>query len=450
SSLLDYEWHINRHAPVAFCSVLIQPSADERAMLAQVFCVGCMTLILLSRDGFRHRVQAVQFLSGASLGEHPSKYAEAQFSLSPGQVIAVSAGELKHTARLEHDLNAPSKSGWVSLNDNLRRLTANDAHIMVTTPRRGSLARSTAPSHREAIGAAARSLIIDSTPLDVSLECGHIHADRTVNFNQRRGLALGVEFVQELQLAARESGVNATIRVTPMVDDDHVINRLSYKDYRAEFYRSGLTIAELIMESSPIIRAVAHDVLRRALIRDGDNYDIERIGNNVYLTSHDLRVELIEDVEREMRNGCVLFEIALTMYRAATTSVTQLFWNRLGRVSIQIHEAMAEEYDKSKDPVERNHIRQQYSELFAESWTDVEESLHSTPFIEAFQAHMRDSGSRVTVFNILEDYYGPQQQKVLRVSQLLEIPLPLQAIFFNAHGYGLSRLEGQRVEALGV
>ncbi|HEV2121986.1 MAG TPA: hypothetical protein VGW38_04320 [Chloroflexota bacterium] len=442
--LLDYEWFLDGHPEVQLAAVVLQ-KADDR-LFATVWAAGGTSILAVTQRGFVQSVEHVQSLVGSAIGAQVPRYGAETLALPADAWLCLlaDAGATGAHPSLSAALNAKNPSGRIYLNENIAAL-APDAPVAIA---KGTAIRPYKAAGLYDLGSVAHALarVTTSTPcsgIRVALECGHVHADREVGPAQRRGIDLAVRFIEawKAELAAR--GTTLTLEVTPMVDDDHVDNRLSYQRYRELFSSAGLTIDDLILESSPIIRAVAHDVLKRALLRDGDGFQLEEVGGNLHLASNGMRLELIEDLRGSMRNGCVMFEIALTMYRVARAELTGLFWARAGGVPFELHRAMEEEYDALEILASRQGKRQDFDLLYVSTWDQVQSTGSSTPFFDAYEktlARGSDRGEHLIALNILEDYYRPQQEKVQRLASLLDIPLPLEAVFFSPHGDGLALL----------
>jgi len=81
----------------------------------------------------------------------------------------------------------------------------------------------------------------------VSLECGHIHLDRDLDIDQDTGAAIGAALLETLTQRQARPPV-----LTPMMDDDHVLIRLTPRAYRNFLEHTfGTALMHLICESSP-------------------------------------------------------------------------------------------------------------------------------------------------------------------------------------------------------
>ncbi|GAA2405408.1 hypothetical protein GCM10010420_36440 [Streptomyces glaucosporus] len=442
--LTDYLLHNSQTGPQSLVAAGLQTdTAGTRT--AEIWAAGRASWMVLARDGFRQRVVGRGLLEGARAGSETTRYGHAMLALEDDQwlVLALDGGELARAGHVEDELNRPGRSGRIDLAVNLGRLLGRAPYTLVKPGPVPAMAAPTVADSEEDLQAVCRDLLAGSRGVELSLECGHVHADREVGPAQIRGLELGARLVDILRQEADRQGVSAAVDVTPMVDDDHVLNRFRFADYEGLFDSRGLAVDDLILESSPLPRAVAHDVLRRAVSRDGQGYRLHRIGGNLYLESGDLRVEMVEDLEGEMRNGCVMFEIGLIAYRAARRRITAAFTELTGRDAEKLHRDMARAYDGQSDPAQRASLRREFERLYIDGWDEVTATLEHTPFLDAFTetiAERERMGRRTVVLNVIEDYYRPQQEKVDRVARLLGIRLPMQALFFSPHGHGLVRL----------
>ncbi len=77
---------------------------------------------------------------------------------------------------------------------------------------------------------AADLIVAYDGPDVVSLECGHIHLDRDLDVDQEAGAAIGAAVLQTLTQRQARPPV-----LTPMMDDDHVLIRLTPRDYTASW-----------------------------------------------------------------------------------------------------------------------------------------------------------------------------------------------------------------------
>jgi hypothetical protein len=440
-ALADYELFLDRAAPVD--ASIATFSVDEAgAVTADVWSAGTTSWMLIRREGFNQVLIDHGDQTSVPLGETKSQYSRLTIGLPADTWLVLVAGDLKSSshAELAAAVNRSGPSGRTEVVANLN-LLLGDTPFVVAKP--GAFQVPAAPTvsdYTPNIADFAASAFRDSAALHLSIECGHIHADREVGTTQLRGLDLGAEVVAALRAESAANGLPLQLDVTPMVDDDHVLNRFSFGEYREMFRARGMDVDDLILESSPLPRAIAHDVLRVAIAGDGHGYQLQQIGNNLYLEAEGFRVELVEDLEGEMRNGCIMFEVGLVMYRATRSISQAVYWDSIGAPDRDLHAEMAESYDQAPDPVVRAAIRSQYERMYRDPWSSVVTSVSHTPFMDAYRAEMdrrRAEGERTVVFNVLEDYYSPQQVKVQRLAQLVGVELPMRSMFFSPYARGI-------------
>ncbi|MGH3925382.1 MAG: hypothetical protein ACRDTT_21415, partial [Pseudonocardiaceae bacterium] len=147
----------------------------------------------------------------------------------------------------------------------------------------------------------------------VSLECGHIHLDRDWDIDQDTGTAIGAALLQTLTHRQSRSPL-----LTPMMDDDHVLIRLTPRAYRSFLARTfGSAPMFLICESSPIVRSIVVALFGKMTNSRLANR-LRRRGANLFLPLPDgTHCELFEDIEADTPiTGCVFFEVALRSFLA--------------------------------------------------------------------------------------------------------------------------------------
>jgi hypothetical protein len=439
--LLDYSMLVNDVQPAEVAAAALR--RDEFGGIhAAVWAAATASWVLLDRDGHHQRVLDRGVLDGMPAGGPRTRLAAADIAVPATSwlLISLDDGMLGARADLEAELNKIDRSGRIALSGNLDKLLGERPYVLAKASSARTVAAPRAADADAEMNELASKFLRDVAGLHLSIECGHVHADRELGPAQLRGLDIGARFVSFVRSQAVERALPLNVEITPMVDDDHVLSRLSFAGYRDLFRQREMAVDELILESSPMIRAVAHDVLRRALQRDGEAFRLRRVGNNLYLEAEHLRLELIEDLPGEMRNGCVMFEVGLIMYRAARAAATATFYAETGVDPSGLHHRMATEYDAQTDPIARERCRAEYERLYPDPWETVEKTFTRTPFLDAYIASLADCtgrGERTVVFNVLEDYYRPQQVKVIQLAELLAFPLPLSTVFFSPHGRGV-------------
>lgn len=421
--------------------------------LAEIWTAGDCTWIVVEKyDVFHQRVINAGNVAAAPLGESTSVYGNVLVHIPAGASLILTSATLDTSdlAALTTVADRRNDAGRIELLPNMSAIVGAAPIIVGKPDRIQNAAAPVVADYEEDIRDFSATLLRSSSSLNLSIECGHIHADREMGPTQIRGLDLGANIVSELSRAAGSSNVALSVDVAPMVDDDHVLNRFSFQRYRELFSEYGLSVGDLILESSPLPRAVAHDVLRRAVERQGQGFTLNVVGRNLYLEAGDMRVELIEDLEGEMRNGCILFEVGLVMYRATRLAMAETYWKELGESQRDLHREMSERYDAAPDPLVRADIRRYYEKMYPDPWANVIATSTRTPFLDVYEHEMASreaSETTTTVLNVLEDYYRPQQEKVQKLAQLLGIELPMRSVFFSPYARGLQFVDYSAVQA---
>ncbi|MGH3773452.1 MAG: hypothetical protein ACRDRW_19015 [Pseudonocardiaceae bacterium] len=435
-ALADYErtLAVDGPATVAVATFTAAPSGGH----VELWSAGTGGYAVLGRQGFMQRVHAVGRFDSAPVGGATSRYTRTMFDIRPGEWVLVALSRRfddLDEAALEAELNRRNNAGRILLNENVERLLGSDPHVLLKA---GRSVPAEGPSDRAFLERFTEDLLADCANVFLSIEAGHVHSDRDLGPAQHRGIAIARHL---LALLGKHAAGKVETEITPMVDDDHVVNRICYSDYTRTLRDSGLHCHDVILETSPIVGAIARDLLRRAVALDRNGFALEQLGGNLYLVAPNLRLELVEDLHERMRLGCILFDTALGIYRTDRTRMRELFWQHAAGPAFDVHAAMIDDYDANRDPVARLAIGRRYDVLLRETWQDVQASPTTTPFLDAYQEVLSSSTAehkRICVLNILEDYYQPLEAKVLRTASLLGIPMPLRAIFFSPHSRGLT------------
>ncbi|KOX11672.1 hypothetical protein [Nocardiopsis sp. NRRL B-16309] len=257
-----------------------------------------------------------------------------------------------------------------------------------------------------------------------SIECGHIHLNRDLDPDQVAGARIGA--------AARAHLAGVQDRpplMTPMVDDDHVLVKLRPRDYTA-FLTEHLDGApfSLIVESSPIVRAIACALYQR-LATSARSAALVRRGDNLFVELPDGVCELFEDLPGAAVTGCVMFEVALLVYRTDPGAFDEYFDHRFPREG-HIHADACAVLDSDAphdDKVER--LARLYAP-FAPVTDPRTPDEDFTAFLQAFLASLAAPAGHL---NVLEDYYEVQQDKVRALLRFLDIPIALSTLHFNTH-----------------
>lgn len=277
----------------------------------------------------------------------------------------------------------------------------------------------------------ARRLVTEYRGPDVvSIECGHIHLDRDLDVDQEVGARLGATASEVL--AGRQCRGPV---YTPMVDDDHVLVRLRPQEYRTFLQPYvGDSPMHLIVESSPIVRSVVTALWRR-MQEHGMSGRTRVRGANLFLRLGDGGefCELFENYQHQggpgpALTGCVFFEAALLVYRTAPARFDTYFRGRFG-LDVDVHDRAAELLGTPGSHDDRLGRLAEYYARFS-AVTDIRRpdpdvSELVTDVLAGIDGH-------VAHLNVLEDYYEVQQGKVRALLRLLDLPLRLVTIHFNA------------------
>ena len=144
----------------------------------------------------------------------------------------------------------------------------------------------------------------------IVIESAHLHADRESSQTQLNTTLLRNELVMKLQ----NSGFMGEIEDILMIDDYHVVNRLDYKKYLSELKLNNFTPDFVILESSPVVRAIAIEVLIKLFKTTPNKLEVK--GGNLYLKINQNKViELVEGLGEKDTIGCVLFDAAFSLFK---------------------------------------------------------------------------------------------------------------------------------------
>lgn len=444
--LLDYSLFLDARGPVELVAAASAQSFD--ASWCDIWAAMPAYYMVFQRDGYRHRLREAATLEGRALGELTTVYAHRRITLSQGEQLVLmprTSGVPDELSDLEAKANLPNNAGRIYLREAIQRAFPHSTPVFLAGRAGSTWSRADKRGASEGDERFMEALVSRmATTLEgrihFSLEAGHIHSDRAVGAAQRRGLELGALLRRMLE---DQFGARLHLELTPMVDDDHVVNRISYRDYRRLLAEHGIPADDLILESSPLISSIALDLLRRAIRLDGTTFRLDVIGDNLYLVADGLRLELVQD-RNSLRLGCVLFDTALAIYRADRAAMKRLFFEEAS-AGRDVHREMTEAYDATPNPAEREKVREAFDRLWRTSWPHVQETVDQTPYLDRYEAVLsarRAAGESTIVLNILEDYYEPLERKVLRLAELLGIDLPMDAVLFAPYGVGLRQLQG--------
>jgi len=253
----------------------------------------------------------------------------------------------------------------------------------------------------------------------VSLEAGHIHADRKPTNLQKLGITIGAKLYSQLE----QMGIN--VKKQPMIDEDHVINSLDYVSYLNLMYSLGYDAEELIFESSPVIREIAVATIVTLLSQQPESFSMN--GNALIFNVPDteLQVEFIKDItEPVIELGCVIFDVGLSLYKAFP-ELEYLYSNVPGK---NIHQEMLKIYNEKVSSAERSKSSKEKFPVKTKTYSELEshEGLPQLP------------SKNIAVCNVLEGFYAPQQEKLKAVLTSLGIDLNIIGISITDQGLKVS------------
>lgn len=261
-------------------------------------------------------------------------------------------------------------------------------------------------------------------PEVVSVECGHIHLDRALDDDQEIGVALGATVIEALQFRQGTRPV-----LVPMMDDDHVLVRLTPASYRT-FVEQRLPneTMHLVPESSPIVRSIVCALWSLVHARGQADRCSLRGGNVLFRLPTGSHCELFENFDGMAATGCVLFECALLVYRSAPGMFDDYFLDRFG-LRTGVHEqacallSLDEPHDTKVDRLQRFYGR------FGEVTSPHEPDPSISRMVDRL---LRSTSTPLTHLNVLEDYYEVQQDKVRALLDALGLPIRLLTVAFSA------------------
>lgn len=268
----------------------------------------------------------------------------------------------------------------------------------------------------------SKKLLTDSIQqFDItSIESGHIHLDRNIDIDQQIGFELGkisYEYLKSVQ--------QVPPNMCPMIDDDHVLIRLRPKDYEVHMTKIMPDIDyRLIPESSPIIRAIVVELYHR--IRSSDkNKLLKNIGDNLYISVDDTTTcEIFEDVNGRCDSGCVIFEVALLIYRTKP-DLFDTYFNEKFKLK-NIHTCILDILNEDTAHDDKYKVLKEFQDLFKEFVNPNYRNNEVTRMVDDLF-----NNKTYSHLNILEDYYEHQQSKVRKMISILNIPIRLFSLTFN-------------------
>ncbi len=270
----------------------------------------------------------------------------------------------------------------------------------------------------------------------MNIETAHVHADRNEGLSQRAGVLIANYVIDVI------TKLNPTLRIerTAMIDEYHVINRINYDTYFKMLEDLGYPLDELTLESSPVVKALSHDILKYVLTHHSGSeaYSVLEKGNNIYLTYDNGQkvIELIEDYNGEFVSGCILFDIALTLYKRYPSLLQSMYLERnpvhrlegINSDSTNLHELMVEVYQHELSPAKRDALVEELIQETPMTFSRLQQSINETPYLDAIM--QQSNNEKTAVVNVLEEFYRPQQGKHNRFLSFLGFPL-LYTLYFN-------------------
>ena len=256
----------------------------------------------------------------------------------------------------------------------------------------------------------------------VSLEAGHIHADRKATNLQKLGITIGAKFAAQLE------SMGIDVKKQPMIDEDHVVNTLDYSAYLNLMHSLGYNAEELIFESSPVIREIAIAAIVTLFSQYPENFSLNGNALIFNIPNTPLQVEFIKDIkEQQFELGCVIFDVGLSLYRVYP-ELARLYSDDTGQV---IHKGMFDVYQTYQNPSERLLSVKSAFPPKTVSWQEVE-SILALPQLPK---------TEFAICNILEGFYTPQQIKLVDVLKTLGVSLPVIGVSITDQGLKVNIIE---------
>lgn len=253
-----------------------------------------------------------------------------------------------------------------------------------------------------------------------TIECGHIHLDRKIDFDQECGFKIGRHLYEYLSSVQEKKPL-----LFPMIDDDHVLISLKPKEYENIMEKFIGREYELVPESSPIVRAIVVSLYKK-LMSSNKRDKVKRLGNNIYISMNEnITCELFEDYDGRCDNGCVFFELGLLIYRSNASKFVEFFKKRFD-LNYNPHEYMINILNEDTGHDEKFHSLCRWKEQFYDITNPKNPDKEFYILVESVIAN-----GRVYHLNILEDYYENQQKKVRSLIELMDLPINLLSLHFN-------------------
>lgn len=253
----------------------------------------------------------------------------------------------------------------------------------------------------------------------IVVEAAHLHADRNPSQTQFDTIALKNILVKKLI----SSGFDGKIENVLMIDDYHVVNRLDYNNYLERLKVVKFIPDFIILESSPIIREIAVEILKRLEAIVPEKLEIK--GGNFYLTLSSSKViELVEGYGGKNVIGCVLFDAAFSLFKRNIKKVNSVF-KKLNSMNFKkLDSEILNYYMKEKNPINRrSFVLSLHSSI--PNLESLSKYSKKTPLLDELA-----SENSVEILNIHEIFYQPQQAKVNALLALIN-KNPISTAYLN-------------------
>src|SRR3989344_3783511 len=253
----------------------------------------------------------------------------------------------------------------------------------------------------------------------IVFETAHIHADREPTQTQFDTIYLRKRMINNL----KESGFKGKVEDILMIDDYHVVNRLDYKKYLTRLKKNGFVPDYVVLESSPVVRAIAIDILKRLFKELPKNISLQ--GNNLYLKINNNKViELVEGLAEKDIIGCVLFDAAFSLFKKDIKATNSMYKKLINDKNIAKNDAyILQFYFKEIDPIKRrefiNNLLFPIPNLY-----NLKKGNNVTPFLNSLE------NVNAQVVNIHEIFYQPQQATVNTLLALMGLS-PITSAYIN-------------------
>lgn len=307
-------------------------------------------------------------------------------------------------------LNKKHSNGWFNQTNAITEYLKNqhvNSQVAILTPSSFANGKKIKSTKKPSLVNAINSLNDNSSlqrlvsKKNVVIESAHLHADRQPGKEQWDCILV----TNKLHELLAKNGFIGRVDKLVMVDDYHVINRLNYKTFGQALREKGLNFSNIVLESSPLIRMLAIDILRYLAVnhRDTTHYQITERGDNLYLEipNKGLSIELVANTESNPMIGCVLFDVAFTLYKSNIEFYNHKYGPLFGlRKNEDLHSMLIDFFNSNKNTEDRiKKVSEYYVDI--PSWEQLQKVKEAPEFIY-----------KSSIVNVLEDFYKPQQNKV--------------------------------------